>query len=425
MNTRSDGLRLIHMARCEGGAIAPIVGVMLPVMFGMLGLVEAGKVYGVKNQLQVTADAAAMASVRQIPSGQASVEAEAADFANRNMPSDGQYGDVLESVEMGLWDGTTFVPAATPSNAVRVTTLAEMPLFFAAALGSLGVGAPASFTPSAQATALLRPDKCYDNGFLAGGIVQMNSSNNFKAGYCVYGRSGVTMNNSNGFEVGTEVGMANLANLSEGGNNPGLQEALRQKDISAPAAGEANLLIDQLEVGTGPIPDYITSIQTVSTMPSTLVPGTMYIYTGTSTVELSGSVADIAVVSDYTITIRSNSILRNVVLGSRQSVNIRANVTIGDVDYCTTGAGASLLISGGAVSDKDVAVGTNSNIHLHGVQVVSGGRIEMNSNLTITAASMQATTDIKFNSQFDVVGCPDGTSPNVTGGGTMVVQLVD
>lgn len=424
MTLRANGLRLLHMARCEGGAIAPIVGVMLPMMFGMLGLVEAGKVYGVKNQLQVTADAAAMASVRQIPSGQASVEAVAADFAHRNMPGDGQYGDVLDSVEMGRWDGAAFVAAGTP-NAVRVTTLAEMPLFFAAALGSLGVEAPATFTPSAQATALLRPDKCYDNGFAAGGIVQMNSSNNFKSGYCVYGRSGVIMNNSNTFEPGTGVGMLNLTNLSEGGNNPGLQEALLQKDVAAPAAGEANYLIDQLRAGTGPIPDYITSTQTVSTMPSTLVPGTMYIYTGTSTVELSGSVANIAIVSDYQITIRSNSILRNVVLASRQSVNIRANVKIGDADFCTTGAGASLLISGGSVSDKDVAVGTNSNIHLHGVQVVSGGRIEMNSNLTITAASMQATTDIKFNSQFDVAGCPDGTSPNVTGGETMVAQLVD
>lgn len=425
MNLRAHGLRLLHITRCERGAIAPIVGVMLPVMFGMLGLVEAGKVYGVKNQLQTTADAAAMASVRHVPSGP--VTATANEYAELNMPAAGQYGDVLpdSNVEIGHWDGNTFLFGGTPSNAVRVTTLAEMPLFFAAALGSLGVGVPSSFKPAAQATALLRLDKCYQNGFVAGGIVQMNSSNNFTSGYCVYGRGGVTMNNSNTFEAGTEVGMASLANLSEGGNNPGLQEALRQKDVAAPAAGEADHLVDQLKAGTGPIPDYITSIQTVTEMPSTLVPGTMYIYTGTSTVELSGSIENIAVVSDYMITVRSNSILRSVVLASGQSVNIRANVKIGDADFCTTGAGASLLISGGAVSDKDVAVGTNSNIHLHGVQVISGGSVEMNSNLTITAASMQATTDIKFNSQFDVAGCPDETSPNVTGGETMVSQLVD
>ena len=77
------------------------------------------------------------------------------------------------------------------------------------------------------------------------------------------------------------------------------------------------------------------------------------------------------------------------------------------------------------MNDKDVPVGTNSNIHLHGVQVVSGGRVEMNSNLTITAASMQATDDINFNSQFDVAGCADETSPNTTGTGTLVSKLVD
>lgn len=417
--------RLNRFAQEEDGAVGILVALILPVMFGIVALVEASRVYGVENRLQITADAAAMAGVRLIPGGIALVEEEAADFAHRNMPVEGQYGDVLESVEMGHWNGAVFVSAGTPSNAVRVTTLAEMPLFFADVLNSLGVGVPTSFVPSAKATALLRLNKCYLNGFVAGGIVQMNSSNSFKSGYCVYGRGGVTMNNSNTFEPGTGVGMLNLANLSEGGNNPGLQEALLQKDLSAPAAGEANHLIDELIAGTGPIPAYITSVQTVSAMPSTLVPGTMYIYTGTSTVELSGSVANIAIVSNYTITIRSNSILRNVVLASRQSVNIRANVKIGDADFCTTGAGASLLISGGAVSDKDVAVGSNSNIDLHGVQVVSDGSIEMNSNLRITAASMQATADIKFNSQFDVAGCPDETSPNVTGSGTLVSQLVD
>ena len=49
------------------------------------------------------------------------------------------------------------------------------------------------------------------------------------------------MNSSNTFEPGTGVGMLNLSNLSAGLNNPGLNEALVQKDLAAPAAGGRRL----------------------------------------------------------------------------------------------------------------------------------------------------------------------------------------
>ena len=427
---------LLHrLARDEDGAMAVIVALLIPLMVGMVAMVEASGAYLLKNKLQTTADAAAMAAVRHVPVA-ADVTSTALDYAHRNMPADGHFGDVLlpEDADMGHWNPQTrvFTPdgeagGAAP-NAVRVITRGELTLFFGAALRALNASfgdMPVSLQPAAQAIALIRLDKCYLNGFVAGGIVQMNSSNTFKSGFCVYGRGGVTMNSSNIFEPGTGVGMLNLSDLDAGGNNPGLQDALVQKDLAAPAAGEANQLIDDLLAGTGPIPSYITRTETVSTMPATRVPGTMYIHTGTNAVELSGTVGNIGVISQQAITIRSNSNLRNVVLASRQSVNIRANVKIGDSDFCTSKAGGSLIVSGGAVSDKDVPIGTNSNIHLHGVQVVSGGRVEMNSNLTITAASMQATGDIKFNSQFDVAGCADETSPNATGAGTLVSKLVD
>jgi Flp pilus assembly protein TadG len=426
---------LHRLAGEEDGAMAVIVALLIPLMVGMVAMVEASGAYLLKNRLQTTADAAAMAAVHQVPVA-ADVTSTALDFAHRNMPADGHYGDVLlaEDAEMGHWNSGSRVftpegePGGGPANAVRVVTRGELTLFFGAALRALNPSfgdMPASLQPVARAIALIRLDKCYLNGFVAGGVVQMNSSNTFKSGFCVYGRGGVSMNSSNTFEPGTGVGMLSLSDLDAGTNNPGLQEALLQKDLAAPAAGEANQLIDDLLAGTGPIPSYITRTESVSTLPASPVPGTMYIHTGTSSVELSGTVQNIGVVSQQAIIIRSNSNLRSVVLASRQSVNIRANVKIGDADYCTTKAGGSLIVSGGAVSDKDVPVGTNSNIHLHGVQVVSGGRIEMNSNLTITAASMQATADIKFNSQFDVAGCADETSPNATGTGTLVSKLVD
>ena len=439
MTHKTGFARLLQrFARRDDGSVAIVVALMLPVILGMAALVEASRVYTVKNQLQITADAAAMASVKQVPSGP--VTATAKHYAELNMPAAEQYGGTAvlidSDVETGTWDADRvnpgpFDPAGTPADAVRVTTRAEMPLFFAAAFNSFGFDTPESFRPAAEATALLRPDKCYQNGFVAGGTIAMNSSNTFKSGFCVYGHDGVSMNSSNVYEAGTGVGMSDLAAnwtaLAEGFHqNEGLEEALFEKDIAAPALGEAGLLIDSLIDGSGPIPDYITQIPPPSaTLPDDLVAGTMYIYTGTADITL-GNENDIAIISNHSIKIQAGSLLTSVLLASRESVDISSNVEIGNVDFCATGDGASLIISGGAVSDKkDVPVGTESNIKLHGVQVVSDGSVEMNSNLDITGASMQSTGNITFNSRFDVAGCPDETSPNVTGGETLVSQLVD
>lgn len=406
----------------EEGAVAITVALLLPMVLGIVALVEASRVYGVKNQLQTTADAAAMASVLAVPV-LASVEATAADYVHRNMPADGQYGDVLDTVEMGRWDGSAFLPAAEPANAVRVTTDADMPLFFAAAL-RVFQDAPTSFMPSAKAVALVRLDNCYLNGFVAGGIIDMNSSNTFKPGFCAYGHGGVTMNSSNVFEPGSEVGMSDLLNLTAGGNNPGLNDALAQKDLAAPVSGEAEQLITDLLAGAGPRPDYLSAPVTVNTLPAYPVAGTLY-HVLDPGIELKGTHQNIGIISDHPITVRSNSVLSNVLLATRAAVDIRANVTIGDADYCSTGGGSSLIISAGAVTDKDIPVGTNSNIALRGVQVVSEGRIEMNSNLTISGVSIQSTSDIRMNSSSVMEVCQNGTSPNVTGNGTLVAQLVD
>lgn len=430
MTFKTDLSRLLRsFARGEDGATAIIVALLLPIMLGSLALVEAGRVFGLKNQLQATADAAAMASVLQVPV-LGNVRSTALDFAHRNMPAAGQYGDVLTAagVEMGHWDGDVFIadgaPGGGPANAVRVTTLGEMSLFFAAALRSFNIDVPTSFRPDAPAIALVRQDQCYLNGFVAGGIINMNSSNSFGSNFCVYGRGGVTMNSSNTFAAVTEVGMVSLSTLVAGGNNPGLSDALVAKDIAALPVGRATQLIDDLLAGNGPRPAYITGMVTVSTLPATLVAGTLYRVTSPG-IELSGTRANIGVISDHPIKIKSNTNLRNVILASRQAVTINSNVKVGDANFCDTGAGKSLIISAGAVSDKDVPVGTNSNITLHGVQVVSDGRVEMNSNLTITGASIQSTSDIVFNSSFDVAGCPNGTNANAAGDGTLVAQLVD
>ena len=72
MTRKTSFARLLQrFARHDDGAVAIIVALALPVTIGMAALVEASRVYIVKNQLQITADAAAMASVKQVPSSAA------------------------------------------------------------------------------------------------------------------------------------------------------------------------------------------------------------------------------------------------------------------------------------------------------------------------------------------------------------------
>ena len=431
MTLKTNLSRLLHgFARGEDGAAAVVAGLLLPVIVGSLALVEAGKVYGVKNQLQATADAAAMASVHKVPS-LGDVQLRALDFAHRNMPADGQYGDVLtnEGVEVGNWDTARaedlrFDPGATPANAVRVTTRGVMPLFFASALRAVNVDVPESFTPAARAIALLRQDQCYSNGFVAGGRVDMNSSNNFGGNFCVYGLQGVTMNSSNEFAPGTEVGMANLADLIAGDNNPGLPEALAEKVVAPPAANAAQLMIDDLLAGNGPMgmPVLIPSWPPIGG----ITPGTLYRVAAAVEIKLSGGMLqDVGIISDVAINVKSNSNLSGVTLASPGAVSIDSNVVFGDANFCTTGVGQSIILSGGSVTGNEPPLGTNSNIDLYGVQMISDGTIVMNSNLRILGASIQSSGDIVFNSQFDVAGCPEGTTPSPIHGETLVSQLVD
>lgn len=422
----------------EDGAIAITLAVMLPAMLGMAALVEATRVYSLKNQLQATADAAAMASVREDPQDHPDqVRSTANELAELNMPYTG-YGDVLLDIDikMGHWNpdlvgDARFQPGIGPADAVQVTTRGMMPLFIAGALRKLNYfksGTPTSFTPTATAVALLRPDKCYSNGFVAGGTISMNSSNTFKSGFCVYGHDGVSMTSSNFFEAGTGVGMSDLetnwtALEADFHQNDGLEEALFEKYVAPPAATTAQLLIADLIAGKGPMGHYELI---PSWPPATIVSGKLYRVVGAVVInQKEPPLPNVGIISDTSITVKAGSrLLSGVTLGSPGAVNIDSNVVFGDANFCTTGEGQSIILSGTDVTGQPPLV-TNSNIHLYGVQMISDGTIEMNSNLKILGGSIQSAGDIIFNSRFDVAGCPDETSPSPIHGETKVSQLVD
>ena len=133
-----------RLARDGRGAVAIIVALVFPVIFGIAALtVDIGHVLYMEAKLQAAADAAALAAASSLDDEDAAVDL-AEEYAGLNMP-EGDFGTVLQAADVvfGTYDiGTgTFTADDTPTDAVRVTlNLSEangnaVTLFFAQVIG--------------------------------------------------------------------------------------------------------------------------------------------------------------------------------------------------------------------------------------------------------------------------------------------------
>jgi Flp pilus assembly protein TadG len=132
------------LSRDERGAIALFFA---GAMFAILGFtsfaIDSSYLYIMQNQLQIAADAAALAAARDLPDG-AAARARARDISARNMPV-AVNGNVLTDADVrtGQWNTAAhaFADGAAPFSAVRVTTRRAkananpVPTFFASILG--------------------------------------------------------------------------------------------------------------------------------------------------------------------------------------------------------------------------------------------------------------------------------------------------
>jgi Flp pilus assembly protein TadG len=98
--------------------------VMIVALFGMIATaVDVGQIVLVRSQLQVAADAAAMAGAARLGESRQAAIAAAKDAAARHFPATTPARLDDSDVEFGTWDGSArvFVPEATGGNAIRVT----------------------------------------------------------------------------------------------------------------------------------------------------------------------------------------------------------------------------------------------------------------------------------------------------------------
>lgn len=174
----------------DGGAIAPVAAIVIAVLLGFGALtIDIGFNYFTRNNLQLTADATALAGASQLPD-QAAMLIEALDYAEKNMPA-ANYGTVLAVADVvaGNWDpdARTFTAAAVPLNAVMTTTRQDSTAGNAVPAFLGGIAGFTDYDITATAIATYGQD---DDIFPGGCIMALNESG--EEAFYIFGTATIT-----------------------------------------------------------------------------------------------------------------------------------------------------------------------------------------------------------------------------------------
>ncbi len=122
------------------GAVLVLFAMLLFVLGAMAAFaIDIGWIGLARNQLQLAADAAAMAGAGELCSGTATSRDRVREYVNLNpVGGPNEYATLAdEDIVFGLWNPTsgTFTPNPAGGNAVQITVRKRLPLFFARLLG--------------------------------------------------------------------------------------------------------------------------------------------------------------------------------------------------------------------------------------------------------------------------------------------------
>ncbi len=451
------------LLRDRRGAVAAWVALMLVMLFGIAALaVDMGFLWVMRNRLQSTADAAALAGASQLGVDEATVKAEAVAYAQKNLPP-GSHGTALADADvvLGHWDNDTrtFIPVGTtaapgtacsnpvpqetnpnclPLDAVKVTTRRAqangnpVSLFFARVLGIQ----TADVVTAAIAEGEGGPggeDNCYTNGIVAGRQVLSGSTLKLFDAFCVHGEEGVKVGSQNTFQNGTEISMPDLALLDAGSDNIGLDDSLYERSMLPDVAYQVGELIADLKTDLTYLPDYIYTVST--SLPSNAgdgfgtpwgVEGTAYIINETVSINSGRTLNNVVIIAEDVLSIGSDFTITNAILAANNTggtvgrVQLGSYGTIGSSEYCLSGLGTVEVLA-----IENVLVGSNTDIF--GGQFIAGVDADLGSDLiSTTGLGIQAVRDVKLGSQLEFTGClTDLDNRYTTTGVAVVLRLVD
>lgn len=419
---------------------------MLSLQFTLIALVVGGlsidfnKAISDRTKLQLAADTAAHAALytREEHTNE-EARAKALQVIDEMLRDDLYGGAVSEAdIEFGSWNAgdNQFVPNDAQRTAVRVR--AEMTSVRGNASRNLLLGLVGRKTFNVETASVYGTyfPPCFTEGFVAEGIVDIQSGNTFTDGFCLHSNTHVSLNSNNFFEPGTVVSMPDLDNLdmpSSGfESNIGLDTALRQGAYRLRLLNKLPSMIEglwtadpdsfprRLHGGNGDgtliggngntFVHSMESQQKVS--PSDFIEGavnTMSCSAGGKLTFEPGLYQNFAFVSDCQIKFGNGNTsghtgvyLEDVVIAtsntSVKSFNSPAEFTLGRDDNCAPGGGSVLMTLGGV----DFA----SNLQVYNSQILAIGNIEFAANANgIQGASFVSYGSIDSTSEIEMGFC--------------------
>lgn len=390
--------------------------------------IDVSHVHAERVRLQLAADAAAHAALvarRKMPAEAAKQQA----IAVAAPILDGRGGGKAlqpADIAFGRFDRATgsFTadPAATGSVRVSTARLEARGNAVASFVSSI-IGVD-SWSISREAVFEAFSPGCAEQGFLAEGPIDVQSNNAYLNGFCLHSNTWVSINSNNSFTPGTVLSMPDMTLLdmpaSGFANNPGLQAALRPREVEIRELRDLAAIIDQIQtLGSWHTPDYVTSgtviqLKGTSFDPSHFTAGRIHRITDCAgkvtiaTKALATTVRKAVIVTDCAVSLGSGLAFEDAVLATRdvgaKSVTGASGVRLGRVDACQPGGGAQVLTLGSA----DLPSGFN----LHGSQVIARGDITFSSNANGVGLSLIAGGRIDGTSNMTMTRCRDGMAGN-------------
>lgn len=380
-----------------------------------------------RTLLQMTADSAAHQALvtREFGTVDES-KAAALALAAANMPT-AKFGAIFNAsdITFGNWDETTrvFTASATSRNAVHIV----------AGLNSTRGNPVASFLlqmvgfdtwdVNVDVTYATYFPTCFREGFVGEGVVDVQSNNTFRNGFCVHSNDHVKLSSGNTFEPGTVVSMPNSNDIelpnSGFETNTGLADALVSGSYNIRILSRIDSIIADIDdPGSAYLPSYITSATTNTinqNKPATSDFQANKINYWNCTGGMKGSIANDAIlqnmviISNCEIAIGQGAALENVVLmttnTSDTSISAPAGFRLGKKDNCAADGGAQIVTAGGF----NVA----SKLEVYGSQILAKQDIAFAALASgIKGASMVAGDQVSGTSLMDMGFCGVGMERN-------------
>ena len=397
---------LSRLWQSEDGAVLVLFAFSLPLFMLLFAFtIDLGLLRMTGNRLQIAADAAALAGAQELGGGD--VQTLARQYAASNYP-DPAGGPVLLNADIvtGHWTGTSFVPAGTPTDAVRVITRRDA--VNSNPLGALfatfaGIGAY-EVTRSAVAH-VGHNELCKSGGFFSNANVESGSDNAYLSDFCLYGKDGVKISSDNSFAEGAFIGMNDLDDFEQGGNNTGVGDALAEMDQPLLLPNMVPGIIAQMESSTAGLPGFTswTLVEIDEITDSTpLVEGTLYVVDEVADLGSDRTVQNIAIVAGKEVKLGSNNTISNVVFASPDKILIGSNNLIGGATPCAGGEFNTYLFS-----ESNIEFGSNNSIGA--TQMSAGDQLKLGSDIAaMTNVYAEASGLIDYGSAESMGACPGG-----------------